>query len=60
MSITVTPLGRSDFGAEICGIDLTQALKPADRDAIASAIDRYAVVLFHGHRDVASTLEQVA
>ena len=49
MSITVTPM-RPDFFAEISGIDLAEALKPADRDAIAAAIDRYAVVVFRGQR----------
>jgi len=32
--------------AEISGIDLAQPLKAADRDAIETAIDRYAVVVF--------------
>jgi alpha-ketoglutarate-dependent 2,4-dichlorophenoxyacetate dioxygenase len=47
MSITVTPL-KPDFVAEISGLDLVQPLKPADRDAIEAAIDRYAIVIFHG------------
>jgi alpha-ketoglutarate-dependent 2,4-dichlorophenoxyacetate dioxygenase len=34
--------------AEISGIDLAQPLKPADRDAIEDAINRYAVVVFRG------------
>ena len=49
MSITVTPI-RSDFVAEISGIDLARPLKPADRDAIEDAINRYAVVVFHGQK----------
>jgi len=40
----VTP----DFVAEIAGLDLTQPLNPADRDAIEAAINRYAIVVFHG------------
>ena len=53
MSIHVTPSGgptRPDFVAEISGIDLAQPLKPADRDAIESAINRYAVVVFRGQK----------
>jgi len=46
MSITVTPT-HPVFVAEIAGIDLAQPLKPADRDAIEDAINRYAVVVFH-------------
>jgi alpha-ketoglutarate-dependent 2,4-dichlorophenoxyacetate dioxygenase len=49
MSITVTPT-TPDFVAEISGIDLAQPLKPADRDAIEKAIDRYAVVVFHDQK----------
>lgn len=49
MSITVHPL-HHDFVAEIDGIDLAKPLKPADRDAIEAAIDRYAVVVFHGQK----------
>lgn len=49
MSITVTPM-RPDFFAEISGIDLAEPLKPADRDAIEAAIDRYAVVVFRGQK----------
>ena len=41
MSITVTPT-TPHFVAEISGLDLAQPLKPADRDAIEAAIDRYA------------------
>ena len=53
MSIHVTPSGgptRPDFVAEISGIDLAQPLRPADRDAIESAINRYAVVVFRGQK----------
>ncbi|MBY0320302.1 MAG: TauD/TfdA family dioxygenase [Reyranella sp.] len=46
MSITVKPV-TPDFVAEISGLDLAQPLKPADRDAIEAAIDRYAIVVFH-------------
>jgi alpha-ketoglutarate-dependent 2,4-dichlorophenoxyacetate dioxygenase len=49
VSITVTP-SHPDFVAEIDGIDLSQPLKPADRDAIEDAINRYAVVVFHGQK----------
>ncbi len=49
MSITVTPT-HPDFVAEIAGIDLAQPLKPADRNAIESAINRYAVVVFHDQK----------
>ena len=51
VSITVTPL-HHDFVAEISGIDLARPLQPADRDAIAAAIDRYAVVVFHEQKGV--------
>src|SRR6266478_4901458 len=49
MSITVT-LTRSDFTADISGIDLAQPLKAADRDGIEDAINRYAVVVFHDQK----------
>jgi alpha-ketoglutarate-dependent 2,4-dichlorophenoxyacetate dioxygenase len=49
MSITVKPT-QPQFFAEISGIDLAQPLKAADRDAIATAIDRYAVVVFHDQK----------
>src|SRR5260370_21593639 len=49
MSITVTP-SRPEFMAEISGIDLARPLKPADRDAIEAAINRYAVVVFHDQK----------
>ena len=49
MGITVTPITQS-FVAEISGIDLAQPLKPADRDAIEDAINRYAVVAFHDQK----------
>src|SRR4029453_14423507 len=45
MSITVKPV-TPDFVAEISGLDLAQPLKPADRDAIEAAINRYAIVVF--------------
>ncbi|MBS0548200.1 MAG: TauD/TfdA family dioxygenase [Proteobacteria bacterium] len=53
MSITVAPSRSTptqDFVAEIAGIDLAQPLKPADRDAIEDAINRYAVVVFRGQK----------
>lgn len=46
MSITVTPV-KPDFVAEISGIDLGETLAPADRDILSTAIDRYAVLVFH-------------
>ena len=49
MSITVKP-ATPDFVAEISGLDLAQPLKPADRDAIEAAINRYAVVVFRGQK----------
>jgi alpha-ketoglutarate-dependent 2,4-dichlorophenoxyacetate dioxygenase len=49
LSITVAPV-TPGFVAEISGLDLAQALKPADRGAIEAAIDRYAVVVFRGQK----------
>ena len=49
MSITVQPV-TPDFVAEISGLDLAQPLRPDDRDAIEAAINRYAVVVFHGQK----------
>jgi alpha-ketoglutarate-dependent 2,4-dichlorophenoxyacetate dioxygenase len=49
VGITVTPITKS-FVAEISGVDLAQPLKPADRDAIEDAINRYAVVAFRGQK----------
>ncbi len=49
MSITVHPI-HPDFVAEISGIDLAEPLRPADRDAIEQAINRYAVVVFHDQK----------
>jgi len=49
MSITIKP-AQPQFFAEISGIDLAQPLKIADRDAIAAAIDLYAVVVFHDQK----------
>ena len=49
MSITVEPI-QPQFFAEISGIDLAQPLAATDRDAIEAAIDRYAVVVFHGQK----------
>jgi alpha-ketoglutarate-dependent 2,4-dichlorophenoxyacetate dioxygenase len=49
MSITVKPV-TPDFVAEIAGLDLAQPLKPADRDAVEAAIDRYSIVVFHDQK----------
>ena len=49
MSIIVTPI-KTDFGAEISGIDLARPLPSPDREAIEAAIDRYAVVVFRGQK----------
>ncbi len=49
MSIKVTPL-HPDFVCEIDNIDIARPLKPADRDAIEDAINRYAVVVFHDQK----------
>ena len=38
------------FFGEISGIDLAVPLKPSDQKAIAEAIDRYAVVVFHDQK----------
>jgi alpha-ketoglutarate-dependent 2,4-dichlorophenoxyacetate dioxygenase len=49
MSITVKA-SHPDFVAEISGVNLAELLKPADRDAIEDAINRYAVVVFHDQK----------
>src|SRR5882757_211549 len=49
MSITVKPT-HPDFVTEISGVDLARALKPADRDVIEDAINRYAIVVFHDQK----------
>jgi alpha-ketoglutarate-dependent 2,4-dichlorophenoxyacetate dioxygenase len=49
MSITVKPV-TPDFVAEIAGLDLAQPLKPADRDAVEAAINRYSIVVFHDQK----------
>jgi alpha-ketoglutarate-dependent 2,4-dichlorophenoxyacetate dioxygenase len=49
MAMQIRPLGPS-FVAEIDGIDLAGPLDAAGIDAIWSAIDRYAVVIFHDQR----------
>jgi alpha-ketoglutarate-dependent 2,4-dichlorophenoxyacetate dioxygenase len=38
------------FFGEISGIDVSRPLNPADHKAIVEAIDRYAVVVFHGQK----------
>ncbi len=47
MAIEIHPV-RPDFVAEIGNVDLSKPLTPGDRTAIADAIDKYAVVIFHG------------
>jgi alpha-ketoglutarate-dependent 2,4-dichlorophenoxyacetate dioxygenase len=49
MTITAQPL-TSSFAAEIIGADLSQPIDAATVDAIWSAIDRYAVVVFRDQR----------
>jgi alpha-ketoglutarate-dependent 2,4-dichlorophenoxyacetate dioxygenase len=49
MTITAQPLTAS-FAAEIIGADLSQPVDAATVDAIWSAIDRYAVVVFRDQR----------
>ena len=49
MSITVKQL-HPLFVGEVSGVDLAQPLSAADHDAIAAAIDSYAVVVFHDQR----------
>ncbi|MFI4998417.1 MAG: TauD/TfdA dioxygenase family protein [Reyranellales bacterium] len=49
MSITVKPT-HPNFVAEISGVDLAHPLASANRDAIEAAINRYAVVVFHGQK----------
>ena len=50
MTITAQPLTSSSFAAEIIGADLSQPIDAATLDAIWSAIDRYAVVVFRDQR----------
>ena len=38
------------FVGEISGIDVSRPLSPSDHKAIVDAIDRYAVVVFHGQK----------
>jgi len=47
--LVITPL-HPLFAAEIGGIDLAAPLAADDRHAIATAIDRYAVVVFRGQK----------
>ena len=49
MSIKVTAV-HPDFVCEISDIDISQPLKPTDRDAIEEAINQYAVVVFRGQK----------
>lgn len=45
MPLTITPV-QGDFVARVTGIDLSQPLTPADRDAIVAACDAYGVLVF--------------
>ena len=47
MPLTVRQLGPG-FAGEASGLDLTKPLPRADIDAINAAMDRYAVLVFHG------------
>src|SRR5688500_18105794 len=47
MSIRFRPLGPH-IGAEAEGIDLREPLSPAHAEEIHAAMDRYAVLVFHG------------
>ncbi len=47
MSLTVRPL-TTNIGAEIEGVDLREPLSAAHAEEIHHAMDRYAVVVFHG------------
>jgi alpha-ketoglutarate-dependent 2,4-dichlorophenoxyacetate dioxygenase len=49
MTITISPI-TADFVAEVSGLDLSRAMTPDDVAAIWQAIDRYAVLVFHGQR----------
>lgn len=46
MSLTVTPI-TPGFGAEISGIDLSQAVSDTEVKAIEAVLDEYGVVVFH-------------
>ncbi len=47
MSLTISPLHKL-FAAEISGVDVGRKLDAATVRALGEAIDRYAVVVFHG------------
>ena len=47
MSIHLRPLG-THIGAEVEGIDLREPLSPAQAEDIHAAMDRHAVLVFHG------------
>ena len=47
MSIRIRPLGPC-IGAEVDGIDLREPLTPAQAEEIHHAMDRHAVLVFHG------------
>ena len=47
MSIQIRALGTC-IGAEVDGIDLREPLSPTQAEAIHAAMDRYAVLVFHG------------
>jgi len=50
MTIAAQPLTSSPFAAEVIDADLSQPINAATVDAIWSAIDRYAVVIFRDQR----------
>jgi alpha-ketoglutarate-dependent 2,4-dichlorophenoxyacetate dioxygenase len=52
MSFTIEPI-NADFVAVAAGVDLTQPLSAADVQAIHSAMDHYAVLIFH-HQPLAN------
>src|SRR5579859_1315970 len=49
MSVQLGPL-RPDFVAEVSGLDLAQPMDTATVDALWSAIDQYAVLIFRDQR----------
>jgi alpha-ketoglutarate-dependent 2,4-dichlorophenoxyacetate dioxygenase len=49
MTIELRPISPS-FATEVAGVDLARPLSAADVDELWSAIDRYAVVVFHDQR----------
>jgi alpha-ketoglutarate-dependent 2,4-dichlorophenoxyacetate dioxygenase len=49
MSIRIRPL-TPNIGAEADGIDLREPLSPGEAEEIHAAMDRYAVLVFHGQK----------